>query len=160
MNVSDVMSRKVVAIPPTATFREVWRSLFKNKVNSLPVVDKKRHLLGIITREELLERLYPDFQDLFASSDEFPDFEEIERKVSEPSDLKAQGIMCRHVVFTHEDTAVMRALSRMIVRRINQLPVVTRDEVLVGMITKGDIFYSLFKKDQSARRKKSVKGGK
>jgi CBS domain-containing membrane protein len=162
MNVSDVMSRKVVAIPPTATFREVWRSLFKNKVNSLPVIDKKRHLLGIITREELLERLYPDYQDLFASSDEFPDFEEIERKVSEPSDLKAQGIMRRHVVFTHEDTAVMRALSRMIVRRINQLPVVTPDEVLVGMITKGDIFYSVFKKymkrhPKEVRKEKSPK---
>jgi len=154
MNVSDVMSRRIVTMLPTEKFRGIWRTIFKNKVNSIPVVDQKKHILGIITREELLERLYPDYQDLFSSSEEFPYFEDLEQKVSEISGLKARDIMRVHVVFTHEDTPVMRALSRMIVRRINQLPVVTREGVLVGMITKGDIFYSLFKKDLASRRKK------
>lgn len=152
MKVSDVMSRKVVLVTPSTTFKEVWRTIFKNKVNSLPVVDKKKKLLGIITREELLERLYPDYQDLFSIDGSFPDFEEMEKKVNELSALKASKVMRKHVVFTHEDTPLMRALSRMIVRRINQMPVVKESGVLVGMITKGDIFYSLFKK--SAKRPK------
>ena len=33
----------------------------------------------------------------------------------------------------------------MIVRQINQMPVVDEKEKLVGMVTKGDIFSSLFK---------------
>lgn len=145
MNVHDVMSRKLATVNPGSSFREVWRSIFKNKVNSLPVTDKKQKLVGIITREELLERLYPDYKDLFSIDGEFPDFEEMEKKVNEMSSLKASDLMRRHVVFTHEDTPVMRALSRMIVRRINQLPVISKNGVLIGMITKGDIFYSLFK---------------
>ena len=157
MNVSDVMSRKVVSLPPTATFKEVWRTIFKNKVNSLPVVDKKNYLVGILTREELLERLYPDYQDLFSADEDFPDFVDMERKVSELSALKATNLMRRHVIFVHAHTPVMRALSRMIVRRINQMPVVDADEKLIGVITKGDIFYSLFKKNQKSRTKKSSK---
>lgn len=145
MNVSHIMSRKVVSVFPTATFREVWRTIFKNKVNSLPVVDKKKKIVGIITREELLEHLYPDYQDLFSADGNFPDFEDMEKKAGELSGRRAGELMRRHVVFTHGDTPVMRALSRMIVRRINQMPVVTESGVLVGMITKGDIFNSLFK---------------
>ncbi len=152
MIVSDVMSRKLVTVVPTATFKEVWRMIFKNKIKSLPVVDKKKKLVGIITREELLERLYPDYQDLFSVDGDFPDFEEMERKVGELSSLTASQIMRKHVVFTHGDTPVMRALSRMIVRRINQMPVVTENGDLVGMITKGDIFYSLFKKSSGRKR--------
>lgn len=146
MNVGDIMSRKVVTLPPTATFKEVWRTIFKNKINSFPIVDKSKKILGIITREELLERLYPDYQDLFSLEGNFPDFEDMEKKVNELSALRAQNIMRRHVIFAHADTPIMRALSRMIVRRINQMPVVSEDGKLIGVITKGDIFYSLFKK--------------
>jgi CBS domain-containing protein len=151
---NDVMSRKLVSIPPTAMFREVWRTIFKNRINSLPVVDKKKAIVGIITREGLLERLYPDYQELFSLDGEFPDFEDMEEKISELSTLKAADVMRRHVVFAHGDTPVMRALSRMIVRRINQMPVVSEEGKLIGMITKGDIFYSLFKKNMPARKRK------
>ena len=157
MNVRDIMSRKIATVTPSSSFREVWRTIFKNKVNSLPVTDKKKKLVGIITREELLERLYPDYKDLFSIDGEFPDFEEMEKKVNEMSSLTAADLMRRHVIFTHDDTPVMRALSRMIVRRINQMPVVTESEILLGMITKGDIFYSLFKKTLPHRLEKSVK---
>lgn len=146
MNVADIMTRKVVTVTPGTTFKEIWRAIFKNKVNSLPVVDKKKKMLGIITREELLERLYPDYQDLFSVDGTFPDFEEMEKKVDELSSLKAGDIMRKHVIFVHKDTPVMRALSRLIVRRIHQMPVLSESGVLIGMITKGDIFYSLFKK--------------
>lgn len=146
MNVRDVMSRKLVTVTPSASFRDVWHVIFKNKVNSLPVVDRKKVIVGIITREELLARLYPDYQDLFSSDETFPDFEDMEQKISELSDMRAGDLMRKRVVYTHIDTPVMRALSRMIVRHINQLPVISDDNRLIGMITKGDIFYSLFKK--------------
>ncbi len=145
MNVKDVMSTSPVTVLPSASFRDIWKLVFKRKIHALPVVDKKNVIVGILTREELLEKLYPDYQDLFASSDELPDFEELEQKVSELSNLKATDLMRRRVVSVHEDMPVMRALSRMIVRRIHQMPVVTDTGTVVGMVTKGDIFYAVFK---------------
>lgn len=130
----------MVAVMPSSPFRDIWKSIFKKKIHALPVVDKKKKIVGIVTREELLEKLFPDYKDLFASSDEFPDFEDMERNVAELSNLTAADLMRTHVVFAHEDTPVMRALSRLIVRRINQMPVVTKKGMMVGMVTKGDIF--------------------
>ena len=69
----------------------------------------------------------------------------MERNVAELSNLTAADLMRTHVVFAHEDTPVMRALFRLIVRRINQMPVVAENGMVVGMVTKGDIFYALFK---------------
>ena len=155
MNVSDIMSRNLVVLPPTATFKEIWRTIFKKKIHSVPIVDKKNIMVGIITREELLERLYPDYQELFSLEDDFPDFEDMEKKVAELSNMKAKELMRRQVVFCHADTPVMRALSRMIIHRIHQLPVVDAHEKVTGMVTKGDIFVSLVKKSTRKTRKGS-----
>jgi len=153
MNVSDIMSKNLVVLSPNATFKEVWRTIFKKKIHSVPIVGKKDVMVGIITREELLERLYPDYQELFSMEDEFPDFEDMEKKVAVLSGMKASTLMRSHVVFVHPDTPIMRALSRMIVRRIHQMPVVDDDGKLVGMVTKGDIFISLFKSSTHKTRK-------
>lgn len=144
MKIKDVMSASAVTVLPSASFHDIWKFIFKKKIHALPVVNQKKGIVGILTREELLEKLYPDYQDLFASSEELPDFEDMERKVTELSGLTAADLMRTRVVFAYEDTPIMRALSRMIVRRIHQMPVVTEKGIVVGMISKGDIFYALF----------------
>ena len=145
MKVKEVMSTSLVTVLPTASFREVWKSIYKRKINALPVVDKNNKLLGIVVKESLLERLYPDYTELFSFNGDLPDFEEMESKILELGSLTAEDIMAKRLVYTREDTPVMRALSRMIVRRLNQLPVLSDKGTLVGVITKGDIFYAVFK---------------
>ncbi len=154
MKVADVMSRSTVFASPDASFKSLWRSIIKNKINSVPVVDKNKKLLGIVTRENLLEKLYPDYSDLFASELEVPDFEDMETKILELSGLKAQDVMSKRVIYTHEETPVMRALSRMIVRRVNQLPVLSDKGALIGVVTKGDIFSSMFRTHMGKGAKK------
>lgn len=146
MDVSEVMSRKIVTVFPETTITVLWRTIFKKHINAVPVVDKKRKLLGIITREDILTPLYPDYKEVindFASANLF---EELENILQEKATMSAKDLMCKHVVFTRDDTPIMRALSRMIARRLNQLPVLSKNDVVIGMITKGDIFYALFKK--------------
>ena len=145
MKVKDVMSTSLVTVLPTSSFREVWKSIVKRKINALPVVDNKQRLVGIIVKENLLERLYPDYKELFSFEGDFPDFEEMEKKILELGALMAEDIMTKRLIYTREETPVMRALSRMIVRRVNQLPVLSDNGKLVGVITKGDIFYAVFK---------------
>lgn len=153
MNVASIMSKHTITVGATATFSELWKSIFKHSINALLVVDKKQKLIGIVTREDLLERLYPDYQEMFANEWDLPDFEAMEKKVLELSALRAVDIMCKRVIFTRETTPIMRALSRMIVRRLNQLPVLNDRDILVGIVTKGDIFASVFKKNQKEMAK-------
>jgi len=161
MNVASVMSRHLTTTPPTTKVRELWRLLFVKHINSIPVVDRDHLLLGIITKEDLLKGLYPDYQEYFVDATGVADFEIMENKVKEMGNKKASDIMNTRVIYTREGTPMMRALSRMIVRSLNQLPVLSENDEVIGMVTKSDIFYALFKKSiqtaKSAAKKKSAK---
>lgn len=156
MKVHNIMSSRVVTARPDFTIRELWRLLFVKHVNAIPVVDAKRQLLGLITKEDILRALYPNYQQYFEDITSLKDFEEMESKVVELARKKAKDIMCRKVIYTRVDTPIMRVLSRMIVRSLNQLPVLSEKNEVIGMVTKGDIFYALFKKglQKPLKRKK------
>lgn len=145
MKVRDVMSRRVITIGPDTTLRELWKTIFKARINAITVIDKQKELLGIISREDVLKLLYPNYEDLIEDFFSITDFEEMEKRLDALGSKKARDIMSKRVVFTREDTPIMRALSRMIVRRLSQLPVLDNDNCVVGMVTKGDIFYALFR---------------
>lgn len=145
MKVRDAMSRRVITVSGDMKLRELWKTLFTAKINALPVVDKKKRLLGIISKEDILKLLYPDYEDLIEDFFSVTDFEEMEKRLDALGSKRASDIMSKRVVFTREDTPIMRALSRMIVRNYHQLPVLSREDRIVGMLTKGDVFYALFR---------------
>lgn len=146
MKVKDVMSVKIITVGSELTLRQLWKIIFKIHVNAVPVVDAKKKLLGIITKDDILKLLYPDYEDLVEDFFSVADFEDMEHRIDTLGKKKAKDIMCKRVIYTREDSPIMRALSRMITRNFNQLPVLSDDDRLVGMVTKGDIFYALFKK--------------
>ncbi len=155
MYIRDVMSKRVVTAREDATVRDVWKLIFAKHINAIPVVGAKKKIVGIVTKEDLLKALYPDYQEYFVDVTGIADFELMEEKVREMGNTKVSKIMCKRVIYTRDDTPVMRALSRMIVRSLNQLPVISDDDVVIGMVTKGDIFYALFK--QSAKKEAKSK---
>src|SRR5574340_1087934 len=111
MNVHTIMSAKVLSVRPGSTVMEIWKQLFERRVNAIPVVDANKKLLGIITKEDLLKTLYPDYQEYFQAVASTSDFEEMETKVRDIRKKKAKDIMCTRVIFTRGDAPIMRALS-------------------------------------------------
>jgi len=146
MKVSEVMHRFVATAYNDSTVNDIWKLIFKKRINAVPIVDKNKRLLGIITKEDLLGKLYPNYSEYVSNLNSARDFEEMETKSISLGKKKIADLMNRKVVFTREDTEALRALSRMIVRHVNQLPVLSNDNKIVGIITKGDVFYALFKK--------------
>ena len=147
MVIKEVMSKKITLVKPDTSLRELWKTIFIHRINAVPVVDAKRKLVGIISKENVLKLLYPNYEDMLEDLFTTRDFVAMEERIHELNVKKAKDIMDKRVVFTHEDTPIMRALSRMIARRLNQLPVLSRkNDTVVGMVTKGDVFRALFKK--------------
>ncbi len=147
MVIADIMSKKVTLVKPDTSLRELWKTIFIHRINAVPVVDGKSRLVGIISKEDMLKLLYPNYEDMLEDLFTSYDFESMEERIHDLNVKKAKDIMGKRVVYTREDTPIMRALSRMIARRLNQLPVLSRkDDTVVGMVTKGDIFRALFKK--------------
>jgi tRNA nucleotidyltransferase (CCA-adding enzyme) len=61
--VSGFMSRPVLSVGPATPLSEIQRMLVKNDIGRLPVLDDSNHLLGLVSRREVLNNLYgePEF---------------------------------------------------------------------------------------------------
>lgn len=57
MPVDTIMTCEAIAVEPDASLQRVLQILVQHRVKSLPVVDRRRQLLGIIAREDVLQAL-------------------------------------------------------------------------------------------------------
>ncbi len=150
MIVKQLMSRNPIIVTPNTPFKKVWTLIFEKRVSGLPVVNEKQHILGIISEEDLIEKLYPSYADYFFDPLYSRDFEAMEDSIEDVSHLKAKDFMNRDVYTTSEDTPIMKAASAMLIYKVSCLPVVIKalkGKKLVGIICKGDIFSQLFVKN-------------
>lgn len=153
MNVAQLMNSKVITATAQTKLPRIWQLIFENHIHGLPVVDDKKHLIGIVSEEDILSRLYPDYREFVEDFHEGEEPEGVEEKLAKMKHLTASNVMCKRVFFTRPDTNVMRALSRMIIRKVRQLPVIDEEDRVVGVITKGDIFDSILLKKKGSRKK-------
>lgn len=148
MKVKDVMSRQVITVSPQTTFKEIGEIIFgkafHHKFSSVPVVDKKKKLLGIVTENDLLRRLYPNQAELIEDFFEASNFIHMEERIHDVEKLTAQKIMGKDPITTSGQTPLMRAGSIMLTENKRRLPVVDKKGRLVGIISQGDIFRAVF----------------
>jgi len=145
MLVSKVMQKTPVTASLDSSVCDILPLFFEKKLNSLPLLNSKRQLVGIVVREDVLRLLYPDYQEYvqdFVTSEKLDVFD---KDFSEVLSKRTKNIMKKRVLTTTPDSSVMRALGRMIAHHIDQMPVVKENGKLIGMITKSDIFQALFK---------------
>lgn len=155
MKVKDLMSRNVVTAAPNTSFTKIWELIFEKRVSGVPITDKQGRLLGIISEEDLIEKLYPSQAEYFWDP-AARDFEEMEKNVADVANLKAKQVMSKHVYTTVGDAPILKAASTMIIKKVSCLPVVDRKKrtkTLIGIICKGDIFGYLFKSTMSGRKR-------
>ena len=56
MQVRDVMTANVISVLAQATILEAARTMLRNRVSGLPVVDGQGHLVGMVTEGDFLRR--------------------------------------------------------------------------------------------------------
>lgn len=148
MKVSQLMSTKPITVTSDTSFAKVWELIFEKRISGVPVVDSKMKLLGIISEEDLIEKLYPSYEDFFFDPQLSRDFEAMEENAKLVSHLKAKDFMNKNVYTTTSNAPIMKAASSMLIHRVSCLPVVEErknSKILVGIICKGDIFGEIFK---------------
>jgi CBS domain-containing protein len=57
--VADVMTEDVVALPATSDVGDVAEAMLAYDVRSIPILDDEAHLLGIVSRRDLLRSMVP-----------------------------------------------------------------------------------------------------
>ena len=118
MQLSDILSRDVETLAPDATIREAAQRMRSLDVGAMPVCDGS-HLLGMITDRDITIRAIADGRD--------------------PAQTPVRDAMTPNVEFIFEDEDVQRAAQLMQDKQIRRLPVVSRDNKLVGIVALGDL---------------------
>lgn len=150
MLVKDIMSRQPIVAHKQTKFGKVWELIFEKRISCIPIINKKKQLLGVISEEDLMTKLYPSYEQFFFDPSFSRDFEQFEGNISQSAKLKAKDIMNKEVYTSREKDPIMKAASKMLIYKVNCLPVVKKKKeklFIVGVICKGDIFSQLFKKN-------------
>jgi acetoin utilization protein AcuB len=57
IKISNIMTKKIITVPPDCTVEEAAEIFMKNKISSLPVVDGNGRIVGVITQDDLFKVL-------------------------------------------------------------------------------------------------------
>lgn len=142
--VSEFMRKKVLTVTPATPIEEIWSLIFKKGIHALPVVDVKNKLLGIISEEDLLSKVYPEYSEIIGDLNNL-DLDSVEGQVKKLKRFTAKELMSTTVFTTESEESIFLALSRMLMLQVRQLPVIDHHRVVIGMISKGDLFDYIFK---------------
>lgn len=128
MTVSRVMTSNPYTVLPEAPVADAMELIRREKVHRLPVLDKEKKLVGIVSEKDLL----------YASPSPASTLSVYEMSAL-LARLAVKKVMTKEVVTVTEDTLIEDAAHLMIDRNIGGLPVM-RDGLLVGIVTESDIF--------------------
>lgn len=140
MEISKYMKRNVVSIPETSTIREAASVLVKQHVGLLPIVDEHKKLIGVVGLRDLLALELPDFVNFIADLDFVHDFGAVEttRPPTEVLDQSIQTLMSP-AVSVDEHTGLLRTYSLMLQHQLHDMPIVSKEGILVGVASRVDI---------------------
>ena len=131
--VKEWMTTPVISVPPAMSLSSAHQLLKEHGIRRLPVVENDR-LVGIVTIGDIREASPSDATTL---------------SIWELNYLWAQltveRVMTRKVLTIKQDAPILDAAQIMLEQKVSGLPVVDKDDLILGMITKSDIFRMLIK---------------
>jgi len=145
MNAADVMSRNVIGISADAPLSQAVRLMIDRRISGLPVLDAAGRPIGMLTEGDLLRRVETGTEGrragwlsiIFAPGRLAGDYVHTHGR-------HVADVMTPDVVTVSETTSLSELSELMRTRRIKRVPV-TRDEVVVGVVSRADLITALAK---------------
>jgi CBS domain-containing protein len=144
ITVQQVMETLIITVEEDAPVTTVIDLLLNAPFRVLPVLDKQRHLKGVISTGDLINAgVLPMRRRLVRTALELDEqsVEAIEAPLEEArqSLRTAQEIMNRQVRTVRPEQSVYEAAQLMLETHLRRLPVVSADGILMGMLTRADL---------------------
>lgn len=134
--VRDIMTPRVYRVFPDTPVRELLDLMGTHQLKAVPVVGEKREVLGVVTDRDVLRHLMAAIGRAAGG----------ERSAEEDRPLfqtPVREIMSRSVMCISEDQGLSEAVSTMINKDVERLPVVHEGR-LTGFVSRTDVLRKLF----------------
>lgn len=154
LKVSDIMTTQVISLLGTDTLKDATITLAVDNLSGAPVVDDDNRLIGILSECDILKIILEHEENLNLKNPvlhllAFPmdDIEDPQLKAAADkiSEIRVSDIMIRDIITTSPNAEIIDVLRIMIDRDVNRVPVLEQG-VLVGIVTRGDIIFSIYKR--------------
>jgi CBS domain-containing protein len=135
---SDVMTRNPTCCLPTDSVSSVARMMNKENVGSIPVVESEqsKKLIGIITDRDLALQVVAHERDTKSTS--------------------VGDVMTHKIVTCFVDDDVQKAVDAMAEHQLRRMPVVDRENMIVGIIAQADVATRLNQPQDTAEMVKDI----
>jgi CBS-domain-containing membrane protein len=140
--VADVMTVGATSVQRDTPFREIVDILERRGINAVPVVDARWHVIGLVSSADLLCKIEAADGDLTPR---------LRRSRARAAGTAAADVMSTPAVTVAAQTSIVHAAKLMDRDGFKRLPVVDRDGVLVGMVTRQDLLKVFLRPDAQIR---------
>lgn len=153
LKVSDIMTTQVISLLGTDTLKDATITLAVDNLSGAPVVDEENRLIGILSECDILKVIMdheanlenPVLHLLAFPMDAKIDDPQLKAAADKISQIKVADIMIPDVITTSPNAEIIDVLRLMIDKDVNRVPVLEKG-VLVGIVTRGDIIFSIYKR--------------
>lgn len=125
VTVATVMAKKLVTVTADKSIYDVVDLLINRGISGVPVVDKSGDLVGILSEKDCLRVLTRDAQE------------------SLPIDVTVGELMSKEPVTIRDDMPVARAAEIFSTNHFRRLPVLDKDDRLIGQISRRDVLRAI-----------------
>jgi CBS domain-containing protein len=159
VKVEDVMTREVASVKEHTPFKDIAETLIDRGVSAVPVVDEAGHVLGVVSEADLLHK--EEFREQYYREGYRPPLKaRLRHRLSRDgghTEEKARGhtaaeLMTAPAVTVPRHYSVVHASRLMENHGVKRLPVVDRDGVLTGVISRGDLLKVFVRSDHEIAR--------
>ncbi|MFI8008394.1 CBS domain-containing protein [Streptomyces sp. NPDC086010] len=139
--VSDLMTRKAIAVGSDASYKEIVQLMNQWKVSALPVLAGEGRVIGVVSEADLLPK--EENRPAAGSASGHP-----------PADLAkadavcAEELMSSPAITVHADAPIGEAARIMARRQVKRLPVVDGVGLLQGVVSRGDLLKVFLRSDE------------
>ncbi len=134
---ADIMTREVITAEYDTPVEQVWEWMVRHRIRSVPVVDRKRFVIGIITTQDFLKQVLRVTGATW--SERFRNFLIPSTGLETDKPEVVGHLMSRPVVTAYEDQPLAEVMPLFSRHGFHHLPVVDRNNKLAGIISEHDL---------------------
>jgi CBS domain-containing membrane protein len=139
---ADIMVKNILTVEYGTEVEEAWKTMHSEKIKAMPVIDRARRVIGIITWNDFFKFIK------VGANETFPEkFRAFIRRTPDVSANKPESvghIMSASVSVLPENTHIADLIPLMSNQGYRQIPIVNNENRLVGMVYQANLIAALF----------------
>lgn len=121
-HVKDIMTRNCICIRKEKTVMDAYNSLKEHQISQLPIIDLEQKVISLIDKKFILNLIIEDIENT----------ELILNK-------KLEDLYLNEIITSDPISDIRRVSKVMLDFKLSAIPIVTQEDILVGIVSKSDI---------------------